>query len=351
MDEQDRPIDLRSDTVTRPGPEMRRAMAEAEVGDDVFGDDPTVQKLERTVAEILGKEAALFCPSGTMVNQIAINIQTEPGTSILCEQDAHLLYYECGSPAALSGVLVLTIKGHNGTISAEQVRPRIRSGDIHQATTRLVCIENTHNRAGGRVVPLESMKLLWDLCRERGINVHLDGARLWNASVATGVPLRTFAQYSDTINVCLSKGLGAPAGSLLVSTQANIEKARWVRKRFGGGMRQVGILAAAGLYALEHHLDRLAEDHANARTLAEGLTGIDGLDIDPSATETNIVVFHLSESIGMNAVEFLEVLRHYGVLMVPFGERVVRAVTHLDVTAGDVGRAVEAVRTVMATTS
>ena len=341
------PIDLRSDTVTQPTPGMRQAMAEAEVGDDVFRGDPTIIKLEQKVAQILGKEAALFCPSGTMVNQIAINIQTRPGDEIICEQGAHLLFYEAGSPAMLSGVIVHPIKGHNGVISAEQVRPKINHGDIHRAWTRMVCVENTHNRAGGRIFPLESLAQLRELCLERNISLHLDGARLWNASIATGLPLKEFAQHADTVNVCLSKGLGAPIGSLLATTQELAEKGRRLRKRLGGGMRQVGILGAAGLYAIEHQFDRLADDHANARLLAEGLAPIENLDLDLPGVQTNIVIFHLKPEVPMGALEFLEVLKHFGVLMVPFGERTIRAVTNLNVSTDQIKKTVDVVKGVL----
>lgn len=347
MTEPQEKIDLRSDTVTQPGKGMRKAMAEAIVGDDVLGDDPTIKALEERVADILGKEAALFCPSGTMVNQIAISIQTRPGDEVICEEGAHLLYYESGAPGFLSGVMMAPIKGHNGMISAQQVKQRIKKGDIHYAWTRLVCLENTHNRAGGRLIPLESMANLSALCKQEGLFLHLDGARLWNASVASGIPLKSFAQHADTVGVCLSKALGAPIGSLLASTHENIALARRLRKRLGGGMRQVGILGAAGLYALDHNFERLAEDHANARLLADGLCVIDGIDLDPTSTETNIVLFHLNESAPMNAPELTEVLSHYGVLMLPFSERSIRAVTHMDVSAGQIKRAIEVVTSVL----
>jgi threonine aldolase len=347
MNEPSHPIDLRSDTVTRPCEKMRAAMAGAEVGDDVLGDDPTIRELEAKVAEILGKESALFCPSGTMVNQIAIKIQTQPGDEIICEAGAHLLYYESGSPAIISQVIVHPIKGHNGVITAEQIRPQIKYGDIHQAWTKLVCVENTHNRAGGRIFPLESLRLIYKLCIERNLHVHMDGARLWHASVATGIPMNQFAQYADTVNICMSKGMGAPIGSLLVSTQENIDLARRVRKRLGGGMRQVGILGAAALYAIENNFDRLAEDHANAKLLAQGLAAIDGLKVDTAGVETNIVLFHLEDQVRYNALEFLEVLKHYGVLLVPFGERTLRGVTHKDVNVQQIQRAINVVHSVM----
>lgn len=348
MTDLDKPIDLRSDTVTVPSPQMREAIAQAEVGDDVFKDDPTIAKLEKKVAQILGKEAALFCPSGTMVNQIAINIQTSPGDEIICEQGAHLLYYEAGAPAVISNVIICPVKGHNGVITSEQIRPLIKHGDIHQAWTTLVCVENTHNRAGGRIFPLESLKLLRELCLEKGISTHLDGARLWNASVASGIPLMEFAQYADTVNICLSKGLGAPIGSLLVSTKEKIEKGRRVRKRLGGGMRQVGLLGAAGLYAIENNFERLAEDHANAKLMADGFAKINGLKTDVASVETNIVLFNLEPEINLDAFEFLEILKHYGVLMVPFGERTIRAVTHMNVNAALIEKAVDVVASIMA---
>ena len=343
MTETNRTVDLRSDTVTKPSAEMRAAMAEAVVGDDVLGDDPTVIALEQKVASILGKEAALYCPSGTMVNQISIKVQTQPGDEIICEEYAHLYFYESGAPFFISNVSVTLLKGHNGMITAEQVRGKLKQNNIHQPETRLVCIENTHNRHGGRIMPLESIALMRELCNEKGLRMHLDGARLWNASVASGIPLKEYAKFADTVNVCLSKGMGAPVGSCLVSDRATIEKARKYRKMLGGGMRQSGILAAAGLYAIENNLARLAEDHANAALLARGLSEIPAIRLNPADVETNIVIFQLEESAAMSAPELCEVLKTYGVLMLPVSERGIRAVTHLDVDAAGCSRAVEVI--------
>ncbi len=335
------PIDLRSDTVTRPVAAMRRAMAEAEVGDDVFGDDPTVKKLEAKVAAMLGKEAALFFPSGTMSNQTAIQVQTAPGDEIICESTAHLYFYESGGPAFISHVSLATIDGYNGALTAAMVRKRVRPNDIHAPQTRLICLENTHNRAGGRIFPVEIMKQVADLAAEFGLRIHLDGARLFNAAVARGVPATDWTRYADTVNVCMSKGLGAPVGSLLASDAATIDKARRTRKRLGGGMRQVGILAAGAIYALDHHVLRLAEDHANARRLAEGLAELPGLEIRPADVETNIVIVRLAEDCRFTAPELRALLVEYGVLLTPFGDMALRAVTHLDVDRDGIDEAIE----------
>ncbi len=280
-------IDLRSDTVTRPTPAMRRAMAEAEVGDDVLGDDPTVAAL----AQILGKESAVYMPSGTMTNQVAVRTWTEPGDEIIIEAGAHTYFFESGGPAALSGVMCRLIQGERGLFTADQVRAVLRPANEHFPRTRLVCVENTHNRGGGTVWPLRQVAEVAAVAREAGLKVHLDGARLWNASVAAGVPEKDYAAHFDSASVCFSKGLGAPVGSALAGTREFIARARRFRKMFGGGMRQAGIIAAGALYALEHHRERLAEDHANARRLAEGLAGLAGIEIDPATVETNIVVF------------------------------------------------------------
>jgi threonine aldolase len=335
-----RKIDLRSDTVTRPGPAMRQAIAEAEVGDDVFGDDPTVKKLEEKVAAMLGKEAALFFPSGTMSNQTAIQIQTSPGDEIICESTAHLYFYESGGPAFIAHVSLATIDGHNGVLTAPMIRKRIRPKDIHAPQTRLICLENTHNRAGGRIFPVETMKQVAELAAEAGLRIHLDGARLFNAAVARGIPATSWTQYADTVNVCMSKGLGAPVGSLLAGDAATIVKARQTRKRLGGGMRQVGILAAAALYALDHHVLRLAEDHANARRFAEGVADLPGIDLKPAEVDTNIVVVRLAENARFTAPELRALLAEYGVLLTPFGDMALRAVTHLDVNRDDIDDAI-----------
>ena len=263
------PIDLRSDTITQPTPAMREAMARAEVGDDVFGDDPTVTRLEARTAEILGKEAAVFTPSGTMANQLALRAHTEPGDEILVDGNAHIYYYETGAPAALAGVMCRCLPGVRGLFTVADVEAALRPADQHFAPTKLVCLENTHNRGGGSVWPMERIREIADVSRARGLRLHLDGARLWNAAVATGIPERDYAAHFDSVSVCFSKGLGAPIGSALCGTREFIQRARRFRKMYGGGMRQAGIIAAGALHALEHHRARLAEDHANARALAE----------------------------------------------------------------------------------
>jgi threonine aldolase len=334
-------IDLRSDTVTKPVPAMRQAMAEAEVGDDVFGDDPTVKQLEAKVAAMLGKQAALFFPSGTMSNQTAIQVQTQPGDEIICEASAHLYFYESGGPAFISHVSLATIEGYNGVITAPLIKKRIRPVNIHAPQTRLICVENTHNRAGGRVFPVETMKQVAELAAEHGLRIHLDGARIFNAAVARSTPVTAWTQYADTVNVCMSKGLGAPIGSLLAGDAATIDRARWTRKRLGGGMRQVGVLAAAALYALDHHIVRLADDHANARRFAEGLSDLPGLDVRPAETDTNIVVVRVTETCRFTSAELLALLAEHQVFVVPFGENTMRAVTHLDVDRDDIEKAIE----------
>lgn len=335
-------IDLRSDTVTRPTEGMRRAMYEAEVGDDVFGDDPTTNMLEELVADLLGKEGSLFFPSGTMSNQTAVALHTRPGDELICEAGAHIHRYEGGAPAALSGVTVHAVPGTRGVLYSDQVRLLLKdASDGHEPRTALVCLENTHNRAGGRIFPLEVMRNVGLMAREYGIPVHLDGARLMNAAVATGIPPAEYAACADTVNICLSKGLGAPIGSLLAGTREAIREARRIRKRLGGGMRQVGVIAAAGIYAIRHNVDRLAEDHANARHLADGLAGLPGLEIRPEDVETNILVLRVTHA-RLNSVELVEVLKTFGVLIVPFGRGLVRAVTHLGVGRDDVDAALDA---------
>lgn len=340
------PIDLRSDTVTRPGAAMRRAMAEAEVGDDVFGDDPTVKRLEAMVAERLGKEAALFVPSGTMSNQVALYTASERGDEILCETGCHILSYEVAAPAIIAGILTHPIDGELGILTAEQIARHVREPNIHCPRTKIVALENTHNRAGGTIYPLDIIADIAKVATQNSLWMHLDGARLWNAHVAAGIPLDRYAGFFDSVSVCLSKGLGAPVGSVLTGTKEFIGKARRTRKMFGGGMRQVGILAAAGIYALEHNLDRLAEDHANARGLAEALNALPGLTVDLRAAQTNIVAVDIAPDLTTVA-DFVSRLAARGVLCIPFGRTRVRFVTHLDVTAEDCRRAIAAVRQVV----
>ena len=334
-------IDLRSDTVTQPTPAMRETMARAEVGDDVFGDDPTVKELEAETAAILGKEAALYTPSGTMANQLALRCQTEPGDEILVESQAHVYYYESGGPAMLSGVMCRCLNGQRGVFTAADVEAALRPPDQHFAPTRLVCIENTHNRGGGKIWPLERIQEVATAAGRHGLRLHLDGARLWNASVAAGIPERDYAAPFDTVSVCFSKGLGAPLGSALAGARGFVERARRFRKMFGGGMRQAGIIAAGALFALRHHRARLAEDHANAKALAAGLQLIPGLDVEVAEVETNMVRFRV---LAMPAQELVEKLKARGVLVLPVAGDTIRSVTNLMVSAQDITAAIAETR-------
>jgi len=331
-------VDLRSDTLTRPTAAMRRAMAEAEVGDDVYREDPTVNALEERVAELFGHEAALFVPSGTMGNQIGLRLVCEPGQEVLGDADAHVLTYEMGAAAALFGLSSRTVVSAGGRLDADQLIAQVRPhGDWHLTATAAVAVENTHNRGGGLVQPLEQLERLFEWSRGAGVNVHLDGARVFNAHVASGVPLSVYGRLSDTASVCLSKGLGAPIGSVLVASAERIAAARLWRKRLGGGMRQVGVLAAAGLYALDHHLERLADDHEHARLLAERL------GVDPGTVETNMVVVE-----GVPAPAVAEAARAQGVLVGQVSASRIRLVTHLDVDRAGIERAAKVVTQVIA---
>lgn len=333
-------IDLRSDTVTRPTPDMRRAMAEAQVGDAVFGDDPTVQALEARTAEILGKEAALYMPSGTMTNQVAIRTHTESGDEVLMDVAAHLYVYEVGAPAALSGVTCKLLPGQRGVFTAADVKAALRSYNVHYPPTKLVCVENTHNVGGGAVWPLQSVAEVSEAARQAGLRVHMDGARLWNASVASGVSEGEYARHFDSVSVCFSKGLGAPVGSALAGSRDFIERARRFRKQFGGGMRQAGIIAAGALYALEHHRARLAEDHANARRLAEGIADLPGIKVNPAEIETNILFWEVTQG---SAQTLADRLKAAGVWVTARGTRI-RAVTHLDVNADQIEQTIRIIR-------
>lgn len=340
-------IDLRSDTVTRPTPGMRAAMAEAPVGDDVFRDDPTVNRLEERTAELLGKEAALYVPSGTMSNQIAIKVHTQPGDELLCDVNCHVYNYEVGGPAVLSGVTCRTLDGRHGILDLGQLEDKIRPDDQHLVRTRLVCLENTHNRGGGTVYPLEKIKAISAWAWQHGLIMHLDGARLWNAVVATGTPAQEWSRPFDTVSVCFSKGLGAPIGSALAGPKEFIAQARRVRKLFGGGMRQAGVAAAGALYALENHVERLAEDHRNAQTIARAVADTPGLRLDPPEVETNLVWFFVDPELG-TARDIADRLKQHGVLIHAAGPQKLRACTHLDVSAADAERAAETIRTVAA---
>jgi threonine aldolase len=336
-------IDLRSDTVTRPTPGMRKAMAEAEVGDDVFGDDPTIHALERRTAELLGKEAAVFVPSGTMANQIAVGVNTQPGDEVLCGASAHVYVWEAGGMARLSGVTARTFPGDGGMVSLGDLCDAIRPDDPHYVRTRLVCLENTHNRAGGRVHPMEDVAAIGRWARGHNLLMHLDGARLMNAVVASGRPAREWAQHFDTVSICFSKGLGAPVGSALAGSGEAIRKARRLRKLFGGGMRQAGVLAAAALYALENHVERLAEDHAHARLLAEAFEDTEGFSLESGPVETNLVWVEVDRSLG-TAAEVAAYLRSHGIMVSVLGAQVIRACTHLDVSREQVEHVADVVR-------
>jgi threonine aldolase len=312
---------------------MRGAMAEAELGDDVFGEDPTVNRLEEYVAEILGKEAAIYCPSGTMTNQIGVYVGTSRGDEVLLHEEAHIFNYEAGAPALLSGVQVRPVPGEGGVVAPETLRAAIRPENVHFPRPKLLCLENTHNVAGGKIFPIEEFATVADEARHLGLKVHLDGARLFNAEVATGIPAREWCEHAETVSVCSSKGLGAPVGSLLAGNEETIREARRARKAFGGGMRQAGVIAAASLYAFRHHVERLAEDHQRARRLAAGLADA-GYRVE--APETNIVLVHVED-----ADEFLRALAEEGVLATPRHAETVRVCTHLDVGDEDIEAAIE----------
>jgi threonine aldolase len=326
-----RVIDLRSDTVTRPTPAMREAMARAEVGDDVYGEDPTVNRLQEVAAGKLGKQAALFVASGTMGNQTSLRALSQHGDVLLAGENAHVLLYEAGAASALWGLQIETL-GSGGCFDGSDLRAAIAPDEVHFAPTRIVSVENTHNRSGGRVFPLDQLKDVAQVAREHGLALHLDGARLWNAVVATGIPAAVWAEPFDTVTFCLSKGLGAPVGSLVCGSREVIRRVHRARKMLGGGLRQAGILAAAGLHALEHHVERLAMDHANARRLADGLEKL-GLVVD-TPPETNMVMFRVEDTMG-----FLRATRERAVLMNPSEAGLFRAVTHLDVREADVDEA------------
>lgn len=323
------PIDLRSDTVTKPTPAMRKAMADAEVGDDVFGEDPTANRLHERVAEILGKEAALFVPSGTMGNQVCLAALTRPGDEVLLDENAHIFNYESGAPSLLSGIQLRPLPGRRGLLTSEQIAAAVHRGGSHISPTTVISVENTHNRGGGTVYEASELKRIREIAAVRGLAVHLDGARIWNAAVASSLPEAKIAANANTVSVCFSKGLGAPVGSAVAGTKEFIARAHRYRKLFGGGMRQMGILAAAALYALEHHRERLAEDHANAAELAKLLLASGLLSIE-SPVQTNILMVSISGN-SITAPELAERCARDGVLFFPEGERRFRLVTNLDV--------------------
>jgi threonine aldolase len=327
-------IDLRSDTVTKPTEAMRKAMYEAEVGDDVYGEDKTVRRLEELAAEMLGKEDALFVTSGTQGNQIAVLTHCQPGNEIILEADSHIFYYEGAAISAFAGVQPRTIAGHRGQMSVNDIENAIRVDDIHMPETSLICIENTHNRAGGAIVPLSNIKDIYSLAQSKQIPIHLDGARLFNAAVASNTKLSDYGAQTDSIQVCLSKGLGAPIGSIIAGTSSFIDHARKWRKRLGGGLRQVGVIAAPGIIALNSMVSRLDEDHTNAQLLAEGLKNIPQLTVE-NEVDTNIVVVNISAT-QFNVDHFLHLLKENGILAVPFGKETVRFTTNYHITKEDI---------------
>jgi len=315
-------------------------MAEAEVGDDVFGEDPSVLRLEERAAELLGKEAALFVPSGTMSNQLGVRTHCGPGDELICEIGCHIYNYEQGGASVLSGVATRTVAGDGGILHVEQLTDLVRREDDHLVRTRLVCLENTHNRAGGRVLPFDTVESICGWAHEQGLRTHLDGARLFNAQVATGISAADWSQHFDTVSICFSKGLGAPVGSALAGPRDLVRLARRHRKLFGGGMRQAGIIAVGALYALDHHIDRLAEDHTQAQKIGEAIRQLDGLTLSTPSVDTNIVIFSVDSRFS-DAATFAGRLRDAGLLMLPMSRTEVRAVTHLDVSAAEIERAIE----------
>ena len=332
-------IDLRSDTVTKPTNEMREAMFKAELGDDVYGEDPTVIELEKLGARMTGKAAGLFVASGTMGNQVAVLSHTQRGDEVICEAESHIYYYEVAGMSVLSGVQARTLPSVKGILSAETIEAAIRPVDVHQPRSALICLENTHNRAGGTCYPLETLAAIRKLADRSKVPVHIDGARLFNAAVAQGVKVDKIAQYADSVQFCLSKGLCAPVGSLLVGSEDFIAQARRYRKMLGGGMRQAGVLAAAGLVGLQSMVERLAEDHANAKLLANELAA-SGFSIDLSTVQTNIVIFDVSRT-GLKAADFVARLKKAGVLAGAFGEYRVRMVTHHGISAAEIAKVVD----------
>lgn len=334
-------IDLRSDTVTKPSDAMRKAMARAEVGDDVYGEDPTVNRLQNMAATMLGKKAALFVPSGTMANQLSIRIQTHPGQEVIVESKSHIVRYEQGAAGALSGVQLNWVTGERGLMTAEQIEAAIRPKDPYSISTALICLENTHNAGGGTIYPLSTIERIRAVALKRGIPMHLDGARLFNAVAATTLPPASYAQNFETVSLCLSKGLGAPVGSLIMTNDPTlIDKAKRFRRMYGGAMRQAGILAAAGIYALEHNIGRLKEDHDNAKRLARKLQQIAAVSINLQHVDTNIVIFDVVNH-RLSPPALVAALKQEGVLINAIGGASFRAVTHLDVSIKQIDEAAE----------
>ena len=337
------PVDLRSDTVTRPSPGMRAAIAGAEVGDDVLGDDPTVNRLQERMAAFLGKEAALFVPSGSMANQVAIRSVCEGGDELIIDETTHSYNFEAGGPAALSGVSMRTIPGRHGIYTAADVEDLVRPDNVHYPRSRMVIIENTNNRGGGSIWPLRNIADIRLIAQRHGLHVHMDGARLMNACVASGHEPTEYTQYADSVSMCFSKGLGAPVGSIVAGSRTFVTRCHRFRKMFCGAMRQAGILAAAALYALDNNIERLVEDHINARRLAETLATLPGIKLDPATVETNIIIFEVEPRLG-TAAELVARLHERSVWMLATAPTKVRAVTHLDVSAEQIEVAIRVCR-------
>ncbi len=337
-------IDLRSDTVTKPSAAMMRAILSAEVGDDVFGEDPTVNSLQERVADLFGKESALFVPSGTMGNEICIKAHTEPGNEIIVEQESHIFVYETAAPSLLSGVQMNPVRGVRGVMPLDALKNAIRPKAYYMPRTTLICIENTHGLSAGSVYPLERIRETRQLALSGGIKMHLDGARIWNASIASGVALTDYARNFDSLSVCFSKGLGAPVGSIVIGDSEFIARARKFRKIFGGGMRQAGLLAAAAHYALDHNIERLREDHEKAKYFANELRTLNDMGINPEEVQTNMVFADITRS-GKSQEEVLNLLKSRGILLTPERNTSIRAVMHLDVSMADVKEAAKTFKT------
>lgn len=334
-------IDLRSDTITLPTEAMRKAIYEAEVGDDVYGEDPAVNRLQDLAAEMIGKDAAMLIPSGTMGNQIAILTHCRPGTEVIMEADSHIYYYEAAAASVFAGIQPRPLPGKRGSLPAELVEWAIRGDDIHLPPTSLICLENTHNRAGGTVIPLEDMQAVHEVAVKHNLPIHLDGARIFNASIASGVQVKDFTACTTSIQFCLSKGLGAPVGSIIAGPADFIDEARRWRKRLGGGMRQAGIIAAAGIVALETMIERLAEDHANARVLAEGLAALKGIEFNPADVDTNIVIV---KPTAMSVKQLGDELEKRGILTVVMEPDRIRFTTNKEVNRSDIEKTIAAVK-------
>ena len=333
-------IDLRSDTVTKPSKPMLEAMMKAEVGDDVFGEDPTVNALQKKVAEMFSKESALFVPSGTMGNEICVKVHTSPGDEIIVEENSHIIIYETAAPSLLSGVQMKPVPSIRGAIKVEDLRKAVRPNVYYMPRTKLICLENTHGRSAGSIVPIENIQTVHAFAREQNISLHLDGARIWNACVATGIKPKEYAKCFDSISVCFSKGLGAPIGSAIIGDTKFVENARRYRKIFGGGMRQAGLLAAAALYAIEYNIERLKDDHDKAGYFASKLNGLSKISIDMNEVQTNMVFVDIAKT-GKSQSEILELLKSHSVLMTPERHSSLRAVMHLDVSIDEVKHAVQ----------